>query len=489
MKTITIKGFLIFMFLALTNACAVGEKDFLDAYPPHVETPTNTRGDINQSNKSLFPVLKDKIVTREFVPFILERSLDRNVFKDKDSYTLTTVTKNGRNLMYVANFDKGGWAIVSGRFHVDDLILAYGTEGELDPSNVDSPEVRFWLEKAESMVEQEMIEDEESASEETFRSGPYDNEPYVWLRVPIGYQYSSEPYENIAPLTETEWGQGSTWNFACPYYPNTSRRCVLGCTAVAYSQMLYYLHYKIGIPSGLYHQIDTSYTWDASNQYFTSHFSRSDYNSQSPRWDQMQKHWYFFYTNNVKYTGWFILDVADRIGTSFALSGSPAFFRKNLFSSLGINCTLIDTFNDYITRNSIRDEMPVLVSGYDSNITRSNDGEGGHAWLIDGLQSTRYTEDYQQYLRIIPTDSLSFYPDLNYDMILTDSQKQFLYPDIEEYETIHEYNYSYSYLYSMNWGWNGSYNGYYSSAPLEWNPGNSVYNDRLKMIYGFSVDE
>ncbi len=177
----------------------------------------------------------------------------------------------------------------------------------------------------------------------------------------------------------------------------------------------------------------------------------------------------------------------NSIGTSFALSGSPAFFRKNLFSSLGINCTLIDTFNDYITRNSIRDEMPVLVSGYDSNITRSNDGEGGR--LIDGLQSTRYTEDYQQYLRIIPTDSLSFYPDLNYDMILTDSQKQFLYPDIEEYETIHEYNYYYSYLYSMNWGWNGSYNGYYSSAPLEWNPDNSVYNDRLKMIYGFSVDE
>ena len=62
--------------------------------------------------------------------------------------------------MHVANFDKGGWAIVSERFQEGDLILAFGAEGEVDPDNIESPEFRFWLERAELMLEQEMIEDE-----------------------------------------------------------------------------------------------------------------------------------------------------------------------------------------------------------------------------------------------------------------------------------------------------------------------------------------
>ena len=74
-------------------------------------------------------------------------------------------------------------------------------------------------------------------------------------------------------------------------------------------------------------------------------------------------------------------------------------------------------------------------------------------------------------------------------MILTDSQKQLLYPGIEEYEIIHNYTYWFTYYFNMNWGWNNDYIGYYSSNPLYWTPGNDkLYNDDIRIISGFNVN-
>ena len=488
MKSIIIDALCTFAVLVLINSCVTEEAGILYTDSSNQETVVKTRGDLNQPNRSLSFVIKEKKITREFVPLILERALDRSLFKQTDSYTLTTVTKNGRNLMHVANFNKGGWAIVSGRFQEDNLILAYGAEGEFDPGNIESPEVRFWLERAESMLEQEMIEDEESVSAEAFRSGPYDDDPYVWLKVPVGCQNSSELYESVSPLTTTNWGQRDPWNWLCPVDPNTSTVCPLGCSAVAVSQMLYYLHNKIGVPSGLYHTIDTSFVWHPSDNYFTSSSIKSDYIDPSILWNYMQKNKIPSQTFYTKNTGRFIFDVADRLHTTFSSSsGSGASTKTSIFSSFGISCDSLLGFYQSITTNSIRNLMPVLVRADDSNNTRTNNDDGGsHAWIIDGYKIFRHTSDNQMYLRIIPTDSLSFYPDLNYDMILTDSQKQSLYPDIEEYEIIHDYSYYYNTLYHMNWGWNGIDNGYYSSNPLLWNPSPYVFSDGIIMFYGFT---
>ena len=488
MKSLFRISILLICFFALCSACTKEDASIDNSVVSALESDLTTRSDISPDSKVLSDVIKYKKITKEFIPIIIARSLDEKDFKNKTDYSIETISRNGRNLMHVVNFDKGGWAIVSGRFREDDLILAYGAEGEFDPGNIESPEVRFWLDRAESMLEQEMIEDEENDSAEAFRSGPYDNEPYVWLKVPLGYQYSSELYESVAPLTTTNWGQSNPWNWLCPVDPNTSTVCPLGCSAVAVSQMLYYLHYEIGVPSGLYHTIDTNFVWIPSENHYLSYASRSNYTNPSNRWSIMQKNWSSDLTINAKHTGRFILDVADRLDTKFASSGSEAETDCDVFYSFGIFCSPSDFFSESYTTNSIRHSMPVLVRANDSNNTRSNNDVGdGHAWIIDGYKINRNTSDYPMYLKIIPTDSLSFYPDLNYDMILTDSQKQSLYPDFEEYEIIHDYSYSYSTLYHMNWGWNGLYyNSYYSSSPLLWNPYPHVFSQNVKMIYGFS---
>ena len=70
-------------------------------------------------------------------------------------------------------------------------------------------------------------------------------------------------------------------------------------------------------------------------------------------------------------------------------------------------------------------------------------------------------------------------------MVLTESQKQYLYPDVYENQIIHNYSYSYITQLYMNWGWNGSWNGYYSISPNNWDPDDYLFSDEVQMIYGF----
>ncbi len=479
----------ITLILSIAYACSEELTTTDNILSKNQESLIKTRGDVSFQDHSVSAFIKGKKVTREFVPVLLERSLDRTEFKDIDKYTITTVSKDGRELIHVANFEKGGWAIVSGRFQAENQILAYGAEGEFDPNNIKSPEVRFWLERAETMIEHGMIEDEE-ASDENHRSGPYDNEPYVWLRVPLGYQYPPATLlTTVNPLTVTKWGQDWPWTISLtPKDPTNNYYCPFGCTAVAYSQMLYYLHYELGVPSGLYHQIDTSFTWHFLGSYFQSNLSRSNYQSPSSNWSQMQLVKSNGMTNGTIITGRFIMDIADRINTRFRGNASTAEFENSVFAGEGISSTINDGYDQGIIINSLNDDMPVVIRAKDTSNNRSNNGNDAHAWIIDGYKKYQNSSDYQEYLKIIPTDSLSFYPNLNYDMILTDSQKQQLYPGIEEYEIIHNYTYWFTYYFNMNWGWNNDYIGYYSSVPLAWTPGSHVFSEDIDIMYGFEVN-
>lgn len=59
-------------------------------------------------------VVKYKKITKEFIPVFIDGLVDKNLFEDTKEYSIETVSINGRNLMYVINFEKGGWVIVSG---------------------------------------------------------------------------------------------------------------------------------------------------------------------------------------------------------------------------------------------------------------------------------------------------------------------------------------------------------------------------------------
>lgn len=109
---------------------------------------------------------------------------------------------------------------------------------------------------------------------------------YKWAVVKHTY-CDSEQYQNVYPhLLTTKWGQGNPWNAKLPIDSNAGRRCFTGCTAVAISQILFYLHYHINKPLGLYHNIAISKS-NISGKTTNIGFSRSGYVANSARWNQM----------------------------------------------------------------------------------------------------------------------------------------------------------------------------------------------------------
>ena len=90
---------------------------------------------------------KGKLVAADQVPGILKSYLDQQLFPLTDQYVLRVLSKGGMNLMYVVNFEGGGWVLISGiQFPMESPILGFSVTGSYDPDNILSPEASYWLE-------------------------------------------------------------------------------------------------------------------------------------------------------------------------------------------------------------------------------------------------------------------------------------------------------------------------------------------------------
>lgn len=432
--------------------------------------------------------VKRAIISKEDLDDILSRNLGGTAIKDIMHYSSKTISEDGLLLLHSVSFEEGGWALVAGRELSQNQIIAYGEEGSFDPDNIESDEVRFWFnmtkstlkhafERADKDVDypadiESLVKDKENRS----YSFSYDD-PYVWVRLDMGSE-NTNIVTSLNHLTETQWGQNYPWNYKCPSINGV--RCPLGCTAVAVAQMLYYLHYNIGTPSGCYHTVDTSYTWN-NEGYYTSNLIRSNYTAPSSRWNIMVKTNPSFLIPGAMYVGNLMIDVADRLSTHFASNGSSAVLTEGLFNYYNINCSS-QPYNSSQTILQLDNSKPVLVRGFDYY------SNSGHAWLIDGYQKTETITDHQYKWVIMPPDSLQYYNNINYDYVFTETEMQQHYPGIEENQIIHNYSYSSpSYLYRMNWGADGNYNGgLYSIDPSGWSVAGYQYSLNTYMFTGFT---
>lgn len=431
---------------------------------------------------------KPKVITREALNDILSKGLGETSIKDTRRYSLKTISEEDTPIIHSVNFNDGGWALVAGRELPSNQIIAYSEEGSFDPDNIESPEVRFWFRMTKASLKQTFeAADREAESQIGTASAQEEEEnlldsfsysdPYVWVRLYLGYE-SSNNYTDLSHLTETQWGQDYPWNYKCPTI--NGEKCPTGCTTVAVAQMLYYLHYYLGTPSGCYHTIDTSYIWN-NGGFYTSNLTRTNYTAPSPRWDSMAKTNPYLLNNSTQYVGNLMIDVADRLGTHFAANGSSAVLTSNVFTYYNINCSS-QQYNSSQTISQLDNSLPVIVRGIDSS------SGAGHAWLIDGYRKQQTTIDYQYKWVIMPPDSLQYYNNINYDYVFTETEMQQFYPDIEENQIVHVYNYlPPSYLFRMNWGWDGYYNGgLYSIEPTGWNVGGYQFSLNTYMFNGFT---
>ena len=127
--------------------------------------------------------------------------------------------------------------------------------------------------------------------------------------------------------------------------------------------------------------------------------------------------------------------------------------------------------------------MPVVVFGSDPD-----ENNARHCWIIDGYLSRQTIKDTRYQWRMIPPDSLSFYNNIDYDYVLTETQKQQRYPHIQEFDIEHYYTtLGSTNLFRMNWGYDGNYdNGAYSFSTEGW-ISNYHYYDSPTMFYNFRL--
>lgn len=425
------------------------------------------------------------------LPFF-KNQLVRKETRGSERYTLNTIQKNGNPMLHIVNYDDGGWAIIAGNQREENQILAMSDVGHFDPDNITNSNVAFWfamqLEQMETVeFEDDVMADMNGNSNVSVNSIPPFDDEYVWVRLPL------EPIETttlkeVGPLLTTKWGQGYPWNYNCPYFPESGKRAPTGCPAVAVAQLLYYYHFHLGVPSGLYHSIVPTY--NDHSDYYTLNVTRSDYHVNSNRWEEMAKT-YRSRCASTDYVGDLMIDIGERVGITYSEDGSGAAFDdyKNVFSLYGLSSSAIDYNSDKLI-SSLNDNKPVLISSRREKLksaqSKAKTDTEGHAWVIDGYKCYRTTTDRPYKWVIMPPDSLSFYNNINYDYVLTVEEKEWRYPDVYENQIDHSYSYRYDYYLKMNWGYNGLYdNNDYNIGSYSWITDGNPYCEKTKMIYDF----
>lgn len=429
---------------------------------------------------------EDSVKAQRFTQDMLNDLIDASSFRGE--YTVDTDTK-GRSSgstpsLYVVNFEEGGWMIVAGHVRNDNQVLAYSETGNFNPSQITNPGVLFWYNMTKEQMESVIIEDvEENGRSSQLRSLPYwidMSQEYYWVRVPLPVTTEVLSQGYVAPLLNTKWGQGSPWNSRTPS-PSSSSYCFTGCVAVSCAQILYYLQRgRNGFNIGLY-DVSGSYSMDYNyndGTYYvidSSTISRTNFQLNSPKWQQMKKS--AGVEGDADLVAELMFDIAEHAGMKFRSYGSGAILPASLFSYYNVQCDEND-YNFNLVKSSLDRGLPVEVSCF-------TDSGNGHSWIIDGYKNFESRTEYAYQWRLIPPDSLNYYNNLDYDYVLTEEQKQFLHPDVEENQIDRNYTYHREQYLLMNWGWDGEYDDAHYSISANWTVGNATYRNNAKILHNF----
>ncbi len=437
--------------------------------------------------------VKSRRVLASDVPSILKNQLGRKEARSSERYSLNTIQRNGNPMLHIVNYDEGGWAIIAGNEREDNQILAMSDVGHFDPDNITNSNVAFWF--AMQLEQMETVEFEEDVVSNMNNNGdvsvnsipPFDDE-YVWVRLPLE-PIVTTTIEEVGHLLTTKWGQEYPWNYKCPTFRSnsTSQTAPTGCVAVAVAQLLYYYHFHLGVPSGLYHSIVPTY--NDHGDYYTLSVTRSDYQANSSRWEDMAKT-YRSRCASTDYVGDLMIDIGEKVGITYHEDGSGVAFDdyKNVFSLYGLSSSAIDYDSNKLIL-SLRANNPVLISSKrekaKSSKSKKEDLEG-HSWVIDGYKCYRKKTETRYKWVTMPPDSLQFYDNLNYDYVLNLMDKERFYPNVYEGQIDHYYNYHDTYYLKMNWGYEGDYDYIdYDTGTYSWITDGNPYCKRTKMIYDF----
>lgn len=266
-------------------------------------------------------------------------------------------------------------------------------------------------------------------------------------------------YDMLQHLTTTKWSQVcDSCNAYVPWRTDFPwLRAPAGCVAVAGAQMLYYLHYYMGIPQTA-----------PTTAYCYSSVGDPDPLSQMGQGDYSATAWAEMDSLGQSKAGMLIASVAQMVNMNFGNNGSGA-YTEDLVTDCFPNYRIASTYASYqettVINSLMNQNMPVIVR---AGGTPPNNN--GHCFIIDG-----YRRSQQQTIYTYVWEWLNYDPEEEY-------------PKIPNQYTI---TYSSPFLshYYMNWGWGGDHNDTPFAKSGDWVveidsvPYNFVYE--RAMIYNF----
>ena len=186
-----------------------------------------------------------------------------------------------------------------------------------------------------------------------------------------------EVVEHMVP----RWDQWGDYNHYCPFKSDGSgSRAPAGCVALAGSEVLYYLHNKLGVPATM---VSEGYcTGDVNN------YSRSFSSPNSTIWNDMDTLYHYPGTLVYPYPEallvGFVGSLADMNYNNDYSWTLPAKLRTQVFEPLGISCSH-GSYNENIVKASLDAKMPVIVTASDMLIPLDFEI---HCFVIDGFKKT-----------------------------------------------------------------------------------------------------
>lgn len=319
------------------------------------------------------------------------------------------IALDGDTIMYVANY-KEGWKLLSADMRATPILVSSPTgsfcyESQTTGSHLwiqniasniielrknksgisydeldQNQDYQFWKQMYLSAHAEKISSapDSVKTSRRKARRSNYTIHKYLCKRL-----VSSKIVENKTGLLnkrlETKWNQDPPYNKYLPLVKNENNIDVYppaGCTAVAMGQLLYWAHYNLGTPLGLWHGAKFEGKYPNSYKYVPG-----IYHPNSDRWDDMNDDYY--------YVAEFLAELSYKLGMRFEADGSDAEPKVSVMNEYGLTWDE-GVFTPNTVINNLKNGLPVLITAY-SEPNKSL----GHAWIIDGLKEQNITTYFE----------------------------------------------------------------------------------------------
>jgi len=247
---------------------------------------------------------------------------------------------------YIFNAEDGGFVIVSGDDRTPE-ILGYSERGRMDGTTVPG-NVKWLLDYYDAAIK---------------------NLPADYTSATNSRRAGSIAKENIAPMIQTSWGQGTPYNSQCPDF---SGRCLTGCVATAMAQIINYHKW----PEGETSRIEGYST--ATNKLFMSELPATSFDWDNMTDDEIAK--LMLYCGQAVQTDYGVEESGASIGSiPTALAG--VFNYDDAIKVVKRGNYTSDNWLDLIYQE-LSEKRPVLYAGESGNLT--------HMFILHGYEDGKY---------------------------------------------------------------------------------------------------